>query len=191
MIFVYGGIASGKSAFAEDLALTFPYPKIYLATMRVRQEADMERVNKHLLLREGKGFSTIEQSKDFKDLNFDMYKASKSLILLENTSNLLNETLFEDYDFTNPKSIDENKIFHKVVKEIETLEKMCEELIIVSDDISCSMYEIEKYGYETQVFIRILDTLNRHLIKKADRAYDIKYGIGIKIDEEYIGFCQT
>lgn len=191
MIFVYGGISSGKSAFAENLALTFPFPRIYLATMRIRQETDMERVNKHLRLREGKGFFTIEKSKDFQDLNFTDVKANESLILLENTSNLLNEILFEDYDFNHPKLIDENEIFHKIICDIEILEKECKELIVVSDDIACSIYDIEEYGYETQVFLRILDKLNWYLIQKADKAYDIKYGIGISIDEEYIGFYQA
>lgn len=191
MIFVYGGVSSGKSAFAENMALTFPFPKIYLATMKIRQEADRERVKKHLKLREGKGFRTIEQSKDFSNLDFIGWELGESLILLENTSNILNEILFEDYDFTHPKRIDEDVVFHRMVQEIQILEHRCQELIIVSDDIAYSRYDIDIYGYETQVFIRILDRLNRYLIQKADMAYDIKYGIGINIDEEYIGFHQA
>lgn len=57
---VTGGAASGKSAYAERLALSLPGPRWYVATMK-RGGAEAEaRIARHVRMREGKGFSTVE-----------------------------------------------------------------------------------------------------------------------------------
>ena len=57
---VTGGASSGKSAFAETLALAFPGPHAYVATMK-RGGAEAEaRIEKHVRARAGKGFDTVE-----------------------------------------------------------------------------------------------------------------------------------
>ena len=57
---VTGGSASGKSAFAERLACTFPEPRAYVATMRHGDGETEARIARHLKMREGKGFITVE-----------------------------------------------------------------------------------------------------------------------------------
>ena len=63
---VYGGAASGKSRYAEDLlcALSGEGPRIYLATMEAMDEESRARVRRHRALRQNKGFSTLECPRD-------------------------------------------------------------------------------------------------------------------------------
>ena len=57
---VTGGAASGKSAFAERLACALPSPHAYVATMRHGDAETEARIARHLRMREGKGFFTVE-----------------------------------------------------------------------------------------------------------------------------------
>ena len=51
---MYGGAASGKSRYAEDLlcALSGEGPRIYLATMEAMDEESRARVRRHRALRQ-------------------------------------------------------------------------------------------------------------------------------------------
>ena len=60
---VTGGASSGKSAFAEQLALSLPGPHVYAATMRHGDAETEARIERHRAMRAGKGFVTIELAK--------------------------------------------------------------------------------------------------------------------------------
>ena len=57
---VIGGAASGKSAYAEHLAVQSGGPRYYLATMQVWDAECATRVAKHRAMRAQKQFSTVE-----------------------------------------------------------------------------------------------------------------------------------
>lgn len=60
IVLVTGGAASGKSAYAERLALALPGPHAYVATMRHGDEETEARIARHREMRAGKGFVTLE-----------------------------------------------------------------------------------------------------------------------------------
>ena len=57
---VVGGSASGKSAFAERLAVQSGLPRFYVATMRVWDAESEKRVARHRAMRREKRFETLE-----------------------------------------------------------------------------------------------------------------------------------
>ena len=57
---VIGGSASGKSAFAERLAVQSGLPRFYVATMRVWDTESERRVARHRDMRREKRFDTLE-----------------------------------------------------------------------------------------------------------------------------------
>ncbi|RJE48564.1 MULTISPECIES: bifunctional adenosylcobinamide kinase/adenosylcobinamide-phosphate guanylyltransferase [unclassified Dehalobacter] len=60
---VSGGVASGKSEIAENLAVSLNTGKMaYIATMTASDEECRNRVVKHRRMRDGKGFDTFEFS---------------------------------------------------------------------------------------------------------------------------------
>ena len=59
---IFGGSGSGKSAYAEDLAVKLcPEEKVYLATLTDIDEEMEQRIRDHRKMREGKNFRTVEQ----------------------------------------------------------------------------------------------------------------------------------
>ena len=67
-------VASGKSEYAENLIMelaggsTNSEKMYYIATMKPFGKAAMERIKRHLELRKGKGFTTIECYKKYRKL---------------------------------------------------------------------------------------------------------------------------
>ena len=57
---IYGPNSSGKSVYAEDLAVKTGAPLVYLATMVSQNQENEKRIEKHRIQRAGKGFRTIE-----------------------------------------------------------------------------------------------------------------------------------
>lgn len=93
LILVTGGSGSGKSAFAEQKAVSLAAggELVYLATMQVYGEEGKKKVERHRQLRRGKGFETIERP-----VRVDRAEPGEdATVLLECMSNLMaNEMVF-------------------------------------------------------------------------------------------------
>lgn len=64
LVLTTGGCRSGKSAHAQTLAETLPGPRAYLATCPVIDDEMRRRVDAHRRDREGRGWTTVEESLD-------------------------------------------------------------------------------------------------------------------------------
>ena len=60
IVYIYGGVSSGKSEYAESLISEKFDKKIYLATMENIGDYAGKRVQKYLLQSAGQGFFTLE-----------------------------------------------------------------------------------------------------------------------------------
>lgn len=65
---VLGGAASGKSEYAEQLAMSLAPRRYYIATMQVDDAESEQRIARHRQMRAGKGFSTVERALDLAGL---------------------------------------------------------------------------------------------------------------------------
>ena len=90
---VCGGSGSGKSAWAEDLAVRLcPGEKLYLATL-TDIDGEMEaRIRDHRKMREGKHFHTVERGYALEELDV----SGEKLVLLECMTNLLANEMYSD-----------------------------------------------------------------------------------------------
>jgi adenosylcobinamide kinase/adenosylcobinamide-phosphate guanylyltransferase len=142
---ILGPNNSGKSLLAEKLVVeTKNLYRIYLATMIPQTQENNQRIKKHILQREGKGFTTIEEPWNIHSLDIP----KDSVILLEDASNLLANGIF---------------IHHSNVEEcyqrIITLANACQKLIIVNID----GLTVGNYDEETNNYIFQLNQLNQML----------------------------
>lgn len=95
-VLVVGGSGSGKSAYAEELAVSLSSPgmeRYYLAAMQVFDQEGQRRVERHRTLRQGKGFLTIEQPAQIHRAAGKMGAGDK-VALLECISNLTANEMF-------------------------------------------------------------------------------------------------
>ena len=164
--YIYGGVSSGKSEYAEELISREFNKNIYLATMENTGEYAGKRVEKHLLQREGKGFFTIEEPRHIKDLNID----EDDNILLEDLTNLLSNNLFNEAGLKN----NFKEITEEIFSDIITLKDRCNSVFIVGNDIFSTERNQSK---ELDIFIDCLYSLHTKIIEVADRVIEVVYGL--------------
>ena len=88
---VIGGSASGKSAFAERLAVQSGLPRFYVATMRVWDAESERRVARHRDMRRKKRFDTLECP-----IGLDrLILPARGTALLEDMGNLVANELYD------------------------------------------------------------------------------------------------
>ena len=151
---ILGPNNSGKSLLAEKMVVeTKNIHRIYLATMVPQTQENNQRIKKHILQREGKGFTTIEEPWNIHTLDIP----KDSVILLEDASNLLANGIF---------------IHHSNVEEcyqrIITLANACQKLIIVNiDGLSEGNYDEETNNYIFQLnqLNQMLESIAANCIK--------------------------
>lgn len=175
---ITGASASGKSAFAEDLLLSFGLPeKYYLATMEVFSEEAGKRIARHQMMRKEKGFVTIEAQRDLDQLNTCFVSSGgpdKRAVLLECMSNLVaNELFFED---ALP-----GYVYEKIFCAIEHLLVCCRELVVVTNEVFADGV---CYPPETMQYLALLGKVNRELFKRAANVTEVVYGIPVPIKKQ-------
>ena len=173
LILVTGGAASGKSAHAERLlCASAAGARLYLATMQPFGKSAEARIARHRALRAGKGFATVERTLDLANLRLSRQYDG---ILLEDLGNLLANELFA------PEGAGAGSAFDSIVAGVDNLQKYCETLVIVSNEIFADGVP---YPPETMQYIRILGELHQKLTGKADAVYESVCGILLPVKEE-------
>jgi len=166
MIYIYGGVASGKSEYAEELISKSFERKIYLATMENDGDFAKKRIQKHLLQRASKNFITVEEPKYISNININ----SDDNILLEDLTNLLSNNIFDKNGLKYGFIEITGEIFSDIIK----LEKKCNSLFIVGNDIFSTKRNQSK---ELDIFIDCLFSLHQKITDNADRVVEVIYGL--------------
>ncbi len=171
IILVTGGSGSGKSKFAENLAVKLnKNGLLYIATMIPMDEESVNRIKRHQNQRKEKGFQTLECYTNLKNLEIK----NSPTVLLECMSNLLaNEMYSDDGILNSPVKV---PVKEEILKGITHLTAVCEQVIIVSNEVfsdNGSLYE------ETTEYIKILGEINCSIAKIASNVYEVVCGIPV------------
>ena len=170
LVLVTGGSGSGKSAFAENIAVSFGGERTYIAAMKVTDDESRRRVERHREMRAAKGFVSVERYTDIKNLD------ACGTVILECMSNLLANEMFlpEGAQAKGPNAADE------VIFGVESLNKKCDNVIVVTNEIFSDGIE---YDEETRRYMRALGRVNRRAAEMADAVYEVVCGLGQRIKE--------
>ncbi len=173
MILVTGGSSSGKSAYAEQLLTKTNETdaRYYIATMRVWDEEGRERVKKHRMLREGKGFSTIEQPADIIGV-LDRIRPG-SCVLLECMSNLVANEMFDGGE-THPA----REVADKILGQTQALDGAASLLIVVTNNVFEDGIDYEP---STMEYLRALGMVNNQLAARAEQVVEVVAGIPVAL----------
>ncbi len=156
---VIGGAASGKSEFAENLVLTLPGRRVYVATMEPYDGECLARIEKHRRQRAGKGFLTLERYRDLGGLEVP----TGANVLLECMSNLLANELYSPQGGGSAA----------VLGGVERLCARCANLTIVTNEV---FSEGKDYEGDTLRYLRALGSVNRALAAQANRVVEVVCG---------------
>lgn len=156
---VIGGAASGKSEFAENLVLTLPGRRVYVATMEPYDGECLARIEKHRRQRAGKGFLTLERYRDLGGLEVP----TGANVLLECMSNLLANELYSPQGGGSAA----------VLGGVERLCARCANLTIVTNEVFSGGKD---YEGDTLRYLRALGSVNRALAARANRVVEVVCG---------------
>lgn len=178
MIFITGGVRSGKSTFAEKLAIQKAIELggnlHYLATGVPSDEEMKKRIERHQQERQVShlNWTTWEQSTNIETIASSFSK--KDIVLLDCVTTLLNNELFSQKEW-------DTEILGRLVHGIETIQENCAELILVSNEV---LWEGISQNELVLQYSRILGHLHQALVARSDHAYLIESGIPILMKGE-------
>jgi adenosylcobinamide kinase/adenosylcobinamide-phosphate guanylyltransferase len=167
MILLTGGSANGKSTFAEKLAVRFPEPRVYLATMQPYGEGAQVKIERHRAMRADKGFISLERYSDVGTVPLE----PDSNVLLECMCNLTANEMFDAEG--NIDDTAEERVLADVLK----LSERCANLIVVTNDVGSDV--LGQYSDSTLRYIDTLGELNIELAERFDVVYELVAGIPI------------
>ena len=165
IIYVTGGQRSGKSVFAEQLALQLSISPVYLATATIYDDEMVNRVAKHQQ-RRSDNWQTIEAP-----LHFDADLTGKT-VLLDCITMFATNHYFAAHENV-------GNAINSIIKEIDKLFSQVDATIIaVSNEIGLGGVSANKMQRQ---FADLQGTINQYVAQLADEAYMIVSGLPIKL----------
>ncbi len=164
---ITGGSGSGKSEYAENLAVSLGDDLIYIATMQPFDDECRKRIKRHQIMRERKNFKTIECY-----ISLGKLLLHKDMtVLLECMSNLVANEMYRE-DGAREHTVD------AILKDIDRINSCVKNLIIVTNEV---FSDGSDYDSETIRYLSYLGKINQRIGKMADRAWEVVYSIPIAI----------
>lgn len=172
-IFITGGARSGKSVFAENLALELGAPLCYLATSETLDSEMEERVNLHKE-RRGQQWHTLEEP-------LDLSRALKEsdgryqAILVDCITLWLSNLLFA---YENQEWNIEERILADVRQLAECLREMATPVVLVSNEVGMGIVPENALA---RLYRDIAGKANQLLAAAADEVHVVISGIPLKL----------
>ncbi len=162
--FISGGVRSGKSNFAEKLALSLKQSRlIYLATAKEVDDEMEIRIKKHREDRADKQFLTIECEKNLNLIFTELVK--DDTVLLECLTTLVANEMFDN-------NLDSTTVEKKVVDNIFNLHQHVRHVVVVSNDL----YGDDLiYSSHIEEYRKILTKISCKIVEQA-QAYEVVNG---------------
>ena len=164
---VIGAAASGKSEYAEDVVMSLPGEKIYLATMEPFGAEAEERIARHRALRAGKGFYTVERPRNLIGLTPE----ADWNVLIEDLPNLAANELFSP----------EGGGADAVLSGVDRICKTASSVTIVTGDI---FSDGGTYDAGTRDYMDMLADLHVRIAERADNVVEVICGIPCAVKGE-------
>ena len=168
---VLGGVRSGKSAFAEELAGQDKGPVLYLATGLAVDGEMEERIRRHKESRPS-AWKTIEEPLDLSS----RLKEVHGSVLIDSLDLWLANLMMEH------KDLSANELEKSVLGHLDGLlvavDKASAAFTLVSSEVGLSLIPMEQLGRRFQ---DLLGTINQRVAAQADRVFMVVAGIPSQI----------
>ncbi len=160
MILITGGIKSGKSTLALELARKSKSPRAFIATCEAFDYEMKERIKHHQKERGG-GFILFEEPTDiFKPLR----KTKANTVVIDCVTTWVSNLIYYKKDL--------NKFFKDFLEALKGNE------IIVTNEVGCGIIPDNKLSRE---YLNRIGEINKLLAQRADEVYLMVSGIKVRI----------
>lgn len=177
LVFISGGVRSGKSSFAEKLATDEAAETggqlHYIAAGQASDQEMEQRIRRHQedRLNSGLNWKTWEQPVRLKALS-DVF-IDTDIVLLDCLTTLLNNEFFSvEEQWVNPDF--QSLVMQSILEGITLISQKCHRLIIVSNEV---LYESLGDNELVIIYGRMLGKLHQQIVTKANEAYLVEAGI--------------
>ena len=170
---VIGGAASGKSEFAQRLIEEDARggELVYLATMEAKDRESLARIERHLSLREGRGYRTLECFRDIEGAA-ELVKEG-SFVLIEDITNLCANEMFPG-----PETVirDASGLARRIT---DGIERLCAalgngEAVAVTGEL---FSDGRVYDGDVRAYFKLLSEVNFKLAERAEYVAEIVCGL--------------
>ena len=163
--YITGGERSGKSSYAQKLALEHTSSPVYVATSRIWDEDFKNRVNRHISDRDER-WTTIEEEKYLSKIDLRGKVAVVDCVTLWLTN------------FYTDTKYDVQQSLKLAKEEFDLLVKTDCTLIIISNELGMGMHADTEIGRK---FTELQGWMNQHISARADKAVLMISGIPVPI----------
>jgi len=163
--YITGGERSGKSSYAQDLALSLSGNPKYIATSRVWDGDHQKRIDRHVNDRDNRWKSVEEEKEISKYINKD------ETVVIDCV------TLWLTNYFVDTKN-DIEQCLTLAKEEFDKLIGMEANIIIISNEIGMGVHAQTEVGRK---FTELQGWVNQHIAKKADKATFMVSGIPLEL----------
>jgi adenosylcobinamide kinase / adenosylcobinamide-phosphate guanylyltransferase len=165
LIFITGGARSGKSRYAQELALQYSDRPVYVATARIWDEEFRQRIDRHRQERDER-WTSMEEEKQLSRLPLDGRVAVIDCVTLWITN------FFTDLRY------DIDACLAACRQEIDALAMQDAVLIVISNEIGMGMHADTPAGRK---FTDLQGWVNQYIAAKADQAIFMVSGIPLTL----------
>ncbi|WP_271764641.1 bifunctional adenosylcobinamide kinase/adenosylcobinamide-phosphate guanylyltransferase [Aquimarina algiphila] len=165
LYYITGGERSGKSNYAQNLALQLSHNPYYLATSRIWDDNHRQRIDRHVADRDERWIS-IEEEKELSKVI-----QSSSVVVIDCVTLWLTN-FFVDTENNIELSLAQAKA------EFDKLLKIEATILIISNEIGMGVHATTEVGRK---FTELQGWMNQHIAKHADKAILMVSGIPVEI----------
>ncbi len=180
LVFISGGVRSGKSSLGEKLAVSLASKnrKIYLATARHYDKEITRRIQLHQQNRAGKSFLTIDKSWDLGETIANL--EAEDTVIVDCLGTLLANEMFERPEPSNTSNGSSARIElsnpvlirDKIFADLSLIQNKVANLIIISNEI---FNDGIQYAKSTETYIQTLAELHIKLAVASDVSIECVY----------------
>ena len=172
---IIGGARSGKSHFAQELALKLKESVLFVATAEAGDEEMRQRIEKHKEKRPA-AWDTLEATTNISG-HISQKMGGAGVVIVDCITLLLNN-LFGQYSVQTDASLIEKKVTDEIDKLTECIEHTDATFIIVTNEIGLGLVPPNRMS---RLYRDLLGKVNQRLAEVAKEVYLMVAGLPVKI----------
>lgn len=174
-ILIIGGARSGKSRFAQELALKLGEPVLFVATAVAGDEEMLRRIDEHRRARPVT-WGTLEVTTNL--ASQILPKISGAKVVIVDCITLLVNNIFSQYREPIDDSLVEQRVTSEISELVECINRVNANFIIVTNEVGLGLVPTSRVS---RLYRDMLGRANQLLAERADEIYLMVAGLPVPI----------